>query len=323
MREDTTRRTPPSSDELLRRLRMKHFQLLSVLGRRGTLGAASETLALTQPAVSKMLREIELAFGARLFERGRRGVEPNTLGRAAIRHARTVIGEVGLLADELQAMDRGASALLRLGTFSITAIVPAAIGVLRGRMPGVQVRIREAAIVELLSLLLEGELDCAFGAIAPEALATGAIRHLRWQSVLDDHLCALVSEWHPFAAASELHWKHLAGHPWVAMPRDTVVRQRFMEAFVRQGLVPPQPVVETLSPVTVAALVREDPTLIGLARHETARQSELLAGVRRLPIAPRMPLPPLCLITRRGPAGATELLQAFVDSVRSVTGSGR
>jgi len=107
-------RAPPSSEALLRRLRMKHFLLLSELGRHGTLGAASEALALTQPALSKMLREIELAFGARLFERGRRGVEPNTLGRAAIRHARTMIGEVGLLADELQAMDSGASALLRI-----------------------------------------------------------------------------------------------------------------------------------------------------------------------------------------------------------------
>ena len=302
---------------------MKHFLLLSVLGERGTLGAASTAMALTQPAVSKMLREIELAFGARLFERGRRGVEPNPLGHAAIRHARTVIGEVDLLADELRAMDRGASALLRLGTLSITAIVPAAIGVLRRRVPGVQVRIREGAIAELLSLLLEGELDCVFGAIAPDALATGAIAHLRWQSVLDDHLCAVVSHAHPLAESSTLHWRDLAQAPWVAMARNTVVRQRFMEAFVRQGLVPPEPVVETLSPVTIAALVREDPTLIGLARHETARQCDLLAGVRRLPIAPRMPLPPLCLITRRGPAGATPLLLAFVESVRRATESGR
>lgn len=302
---------------------MKHFQLLSVLGRCGTLGAASEALALTQPAISKMLREIELAFGARLFERGRRGVEPNALGRAAIRHARTMLGEVGLLADELQAMAHGASALLRLGTLSITAVVPAAIVALRRRVPRAQVRIREGAIAELLSLLLEGELDCVFGAIAPDALATGAIRHLRWQSVLEDHLCALVSEANPLAAATALHWKDLSAAPWVAMPRETVVRQRFMEAFVRQGLVPPQPVVETLSPVTVAALVREDPTLLGLARHETPRQQELLAGVRRLPVSPRMPLPPLCLITRRGPAGSTELLHAFVESVRGVTASGR
>jgi len=305
----------------VRRLRMKHFQLLSVLGRRGTLSAASETLALTQPAVSKMLRELELAFGARLFERGRRGVEPTALGRAAIRHARTMIGEVELLADELRAMRQGATALLRLGTLSITAIVPAAIAVLMGSVPGVHVRIREGGIAELLSLLLEGELDCVFGAIAPDALATGAIGHLRWQSVLDDHLCALVSEAHPLAGAGQLRWCDLADEPWVAMPRDTVVRQRFMEAFVRQGLVPPQPVVETLSPVTIAALVRENPTLIGLARHETAVQGNLLAGVCRLPVAPRMQLPPLCLITRRGPAESSELLRAFVDSVRSVTGA--
>lgn len=295
---------------------MRHFQLLSLLAERGSLSAAAAALALTQPAVSKMLRELEQAFGARLFERGRRGVEPTASGLAAIRHARTMLGEVALVSDEVQAMREGASALLQVGTLSITATVPRAIVALMRRRPGVVVRLREGAIAELLELLLEGRLDCVFGAIAPDALAAGRNRLLSWHSVLDDRLCALLSETHRLAGARALHWRDLAGERWVAMPGDTVVRQRFMEAFVREGLVPPLPVVETLSPVTIAALVREDPTLIGLARHESAHQQALLAGVRRLPVSPRMPLPAMCLITRRGAQAASPLLGAFVECVR-------
>ena len=145
-------------------------------------------------------------------------------------------------------MRDGAAGLLQLGTFSITDIVPKALAELMRRHPGAAIRVREGAISELLTLLLQGELDCVFAAMPPDLLARGDIRHLRWQAMFDDRLCALLSDRHPLASVRSLRWRDLARARWVAMPTDTLVRQRFMEAFVREGLDPPQPVVETLSP---------------------------------------------------------------------------
>jgi len=61
-------------------MRLRHLELLTVLHELPRVRAAARRLNLSQPAVSKMLREIEQVFGAPLFERSRTGVTPNALG---------------------------------------------------------------------------------------------------------------------------------------------------------------------------------------------------------------------------------------------------
>jgi len=70
-------------DFLVRRLRLRHLELLVALGEAGTMRAAADRLHLSQPAISKMLLETEDALGARLFERSRQGVHPTPAGAAA------------------------------------------------------------------------------------------------------------------------------------------------------------------------------------------------------------------------------------------------
>ena len=147
-----------ATDYLLRRLRVRHLQLLAILDDSGSVRSAADELNLSQPAVSKMLAEVESAFGHRLFDRGRRGVVANTHGRAAVHRARVVLNELQGAAHELQGM-RGGGGLLRLGTLSVTDIVPAAVVRLRQRLPGSRVQIREGRVQELIAALLDGVLD--------------------------------------------------------------------------------------------------------------------------------------------------------------------
>lgn len=304
-----------SADFLLRRLRLRHLQLLTLLGEEGSLRAAAEALSLTQPAVSKMLHEIEQAFGTRLFERGRRGVLPNAPGQAAIRLARVVLGEVGRGAEELDAVRGGATAILRIGTLSITSIVPNAVVDLCTRLPTAQVQIREGRLRELLPLLHDGEIDCVFGSVPAEALAERSVEDLRTDLIFEDRLCMLVSERSPLAELKRASWSELDALRWVVPPRDTPVRQQFTAAFLQAGRSPPVPVVETLSPVTLMELLRLEPSFAGATRLECAR-ADSLAGLRRLEPSPTMPLPPLCAITRRKPIDASPIVLAFVDALR-------
>ncbi|TAM53956.1 MAG: LysR family transcriptional regulator, partial [Burkholderiaceae bacterium] len=57
------------ADYLVRRLRLRHLELLVALAEAGTMRGAAERLHLSQPAISKMLNEIESGFGVRLFDR--------------------------------------------------------------------------------------------------------------------------------------------------------------------------------------------------------------------------------------------------------------
>ena len=306
---------PVSPDFLLRRLRLRHLQLVVLLDRDGSLRSAAAALSLTQPAISKMLHEVEQAFGGQLFERGRRGVSPNALGQAVAQHARFMLGEIDRVADEVDAIQGGASATLRLGTLSVTSIVPAAVVDLCRRQPSARVRIREAPIRELIAQLQDGELDCVFGAIGNDALVSPSTDLLDVEAIFADRLCALVEEGHPLAGARRIAWHDLAGLRWITPPRETLVRQQFVAAFLRIGHAPPDPIVETLSPVTMIDMLRRDATLIGIARDERARFGAM-SGLRRLEIVETMPLPPLCALTRRPAVERPAIVSEFLDALR-------
>lgn len=203
-------------DFLLRRLRMRHFQLLVLLGDQGSLRAAAASLNLTQPAASKMLAEVERAFGTVLFDRGRHGVDPNVFGRAAIHHARVMMAETAHAANELNAMRGGASAVVRVGAPSITGVVTKATVELMRLVPGACVEIREGSVHDLLKLLLDAELDCVFSALPSEALTNDPIEQLQSEIVLNDHVCAIVAKTNPLSRKRKATWHDLASQRWIA-----------------------------------------------------------------------------------------------------------
>ncbi|QBK06434.1 LysR family transcriptional regulator [Hylemonella gracilis] len=307
-----------SPDYLVRRLRLRHLELLVALVDAGTLRAAATRLHLSQPALSKMLGEIETGFGVRLFERSSQGVMPNALGQAVVYRARVMLGELARGKDEVDALRTGASGVLRVGTLSVTSAVPKAIVHLRRGLPAARVQILEGRVRELIQRLLDGELDCVFGAITPELLTSDLLPQLRPEVLLDDELCVLCGADHPLGRRRRLQWADLRTFAWVTPPKDTLVRQAFMTAFLNGGLEPPEPAIEVLSSVSVGSLLRMDSTLLGAVRFEHAQDELSRAGVRRLTVTPAVPLPSLGLYTRRATESPTPLVQAFAAAIRRV-----
>lgn len=307
-----------SSDYLVRRLRLRHLELLVALAEAGTMRAAAVRLHLSQPALSKMLGEVETGFGARLFERSPQGLAANALGGAVVYRARVILGELARGKDEVDVLRTGATGVLRVGTLSVTAAVPRAVVQLRQRLPGARVQIHEGRVRELIQRLLDGELDCVFGAITPELLTSDLLPLLRPEVLLQDELCVLCAAGHPLARRRRLRWTDLHGLPWVAPPKDTLVRQALMTAFLNEGLQPPEPAIEVLSSVTVGSVLRMDPTLLGAVRFEHARDELDRGGVRRVTVTPAVPLPSIGLYTRRASEGPAPLVQAFAAEIRRV-----
>lgn len=308
-------------DFILRRLRLRHLELLVTLAEAGTMRAAAGRLHLSQPAISKMLNEAEEAFGGRLFERSRQGVQVTAAGSAAVHRSRIVLGELAHAGDEVGAICKGASAVLRVGTFSVTAAVPAAVVRLRRELPQVAVRIHEGRVGELIRLLLDGDLDCVFGALTHELLDSDRLGQLQREVMLADRLCVLVADTSPLLGRRGLRWVDLHAADWVAPPRQTLVRQAFMRAFLDEGVDPPEPVIETMSSVTIGALLRLEPSLVCAVRHEHARDEVARGGVRLLALRPEVQLPPLGLFTRRGGIATPPVVQAFARAIRLAGGS--
>lgn len=305
-------------DRLVRTLRLRHLELLVVLSETSTMRGAATRLHLSQPAISKMLGEIESCFGARLFDRSHLGIMANALGSSAAFRARAVLNELARAADDVDSMQSGVTAVLRIGAPSVTAAVPAAIARLRERVPGAAVQLTEGRVHALIHQLLRRELDCVFGAITPELIAGDVIPLLEPVVLLKDELCVLASSANPLVTGRRLRWVDLQAAPWVVPPKETLVRQAFMTAFLDGGVSPPVPVIEAMSSVTIGASLRSDPSLLCAVRLEHALDEVARGGVQRLKVGPRIVLPSFGLFFRRDGLERPAILSEFAQALRSV-----
>ncbi len=93
---------------LVNRLKFKHLALLVALDdARSNLHQAAEAIKVAQPSASRMLTDIEEAFGFLLFERNARGMQPTPLGTSALAYARRSLADLTRFADDLDNKWRG------------------------------------------------------------------------------------------------------------------------------------------------------------------------------------------------------------------------
>lgn len=305
-----------SVDYMVRRLRLRHIELLVALAETGTTRGAADRLHLSQPAISKMLNEVEDVFAVRLFDRSHQGVQANAFGTSAVYRARVILNELARAHDEIDALRAGATGMVRVGAPSVTSIVPAAVVLLRGRMPAASVQICEGRMSELIQRLLDGELDCVFGAVTPQLLSSGLLPLLQSELLLEDELCILAAASNPNVRRRGLRWGDLHSAQWVTPPKETLVREAFMTAFLNEGIEPPEPVIEVVSSVTFSKLLRLDPSLLCAVRFEHARDEVARGHVCRVAVSPTIPLPSLGLFTRRSTVGQPAVMQEFARAIR-------
>ncbi len=256
--------TDTLSPSSLTGVRLSHLLLCRALVSTGTLHGAARLLHRTQPAVTKMLQELESSLGVRLFERGRLGTHPTASGRAFLHRAEVMLNEWGILRDELQAIEAGEAGLLRVGATPIMllSLLPRALGRFLARRPGMLVRFREGSIHDLLIALDSGEVDCLVGRFSGELLDSEPMRTLRVERLYDETLAIVAGVSHPLARRRRpVGWQELAEAQWVLPPPELVTRQLLNTEFIRGGVTPPKPLMESASFTSSLALAHELATL--------------------------------------------------------------
>ncbi|NUO85476.1 MAG: LysR family transcriptional regulator, partial [Cupriavidus sp.] len=225
------------------RLKTRQLLLLLAVADEGSIHRAAERLAMTQPAASKLLRELEELLSVPLFERLPRGMAPTAYGRAMIRHARAVVGSLNQAREEVLALKAG-----RLGHVAIGAItspgvrlLPAAIARMKSRYAGLRVSVEIDNSNVLLDRLGQEKLDMVVARLFPEHDKG----RLRYEPMAQEPVCAVVRPGHPMLGAPGLSLADAADAAWLIPPAGTVLRHRFELMFQRASLAPPVNVVET------------------------------------------------------------------------------
>ncbi|BDW86008.1 hydrogen peroxide-inducible genes activator [Roseicyclus marinus] len=146
---------------------LKQLRYVDALARHGHFGQAAEVCAVTQPALSMQIKELEEGLGARLFERGARQVRLTGLGEEFVARARDILRAVDELSDVVRTRRDGPGGRLRLGVIPTIApyLLPRLIRDLAARYPGVDLQVRETQTERLIAELTEGRLDTALVAL--------------------------------------------------------------------------------------------------------------------------------------------------------------
>jgi LysR family transcriptional regulator of abg operon len=244
---------------LLARLRFRHLQLIAEVERTGSLSRAAEVLSLSQPALSKALKEIEEMLGFEVFQRGPRGLQKTPQGAIVVHGASLLLREVLHVHAEAEAAgaDASVAAVLRLGTSPFLAVgpLPPIVARLTSLMPPMAVRIIEANVPRLFESLLAGELDALVTLYNSEVMAANVGREVRFERLSEEQYVVIAPQGHPLIRRRAVPWQALADEPWVLTRKPSLARVLVEDSFLRHGVTPPAPLCETDGPVTAARLV--------------------------------------------------------------------
>jgi LysR family hydrogen peroxide-inducible transcriptional activator len=148
-------------------LTLKHLRYFAAVARHGHFGRAAEACAISQPALSLQIKQMEALVGVALIERDTRNVRLTQLGRTVAARAEEVLRAVDDLGDVVRAASGEVSGVLRLGVIPTVApyLLPAAMSHLARAYPKLEVLPRETVTASLVEGLLGGDLDAALVAL--------------------------------------------------------------------------------------------------------------------------------------------------------------
>jgi DNA-binding transcriptional LysR family regulator len=117
------------ADRIGRRLKLRDLHILLAVVQRGSMAKAAAELAISQPAISKAISEMEHMLGLRLLDRSRNGIQPTVYGRALVQRGMAIFDELKQGVEELEFLADPTKGELSIGsTESIAAgLLPAVI----------------------------------------------------------------------------------------------------------------------------------------------------------------------------------------------------
>jgi DNA-binding transcriptional LysR family regulator len=268
------------------RLKLRHLVLVTTIAEQGSVVRAAEQLHITQPVVTRGLRDLEAILGVELFQRGPRGVSPTLIGKAFLEHARAVLAQIRQAGQHVTELNQGHIGTVTVGTHlaGSNLLLPKAILRMKDARPRVTVVVKEATPDVLAADLLAGRIDLMVGRLTPGDDA-GQLAQIR---LYQEPIRLVTRTSHPARSLSRPSLSDLLSYPWVLPVSQTALRHELEEVFFAEGLPLPRDRVECTSILTLLHLLLDSdtvgalPMLIVEEDDRLATLSTTLRSVHRL-----------------------------------------
>jgi LysR family transcriptional regulator, benzoate and cis,cis-muconate-responsive activator of ben and cat genes len=291
-------------------MELRHLRYFVAVAEVENVSRAALALHVSQPAVSRQIRDLENELGFALLKRDARSVRLTEAGRVFLPEARAVLQRVADAVETARAIAVGGRGELHIGyaPSPTVRILPATLRAFQAQLPKVRVRLHDLSTEEMLAGLREGKLQMAFLVRPTHAMMRG----LRFEELTRDSMCLAVPPAHPFARLRSVPLARAAKEPFVAFTRkDYPEYHEYVTALFGIAKSQPHSIEEHDSATSLVAAVEA-----GSGVALVPRSLACSAGPRLKLIALTPPPPPLVIGLAWTRDGLTDIAEQFLKSAK-------
>src|SRR5437763_1215003 len=198
-------------------MELRHLRYFAAVAETENVSRAALKLHVSQPALSRQVRDLEAELGFLLLERSAKSVRLTDAGRAFLIEARAVLQRAEDAVKAARAIATGGRGELHVGYApSLTArILPPTLRAFQAELPNVRVRLHDLSTEEMLAGLREGKLQIAFVVRLTPAL----LRGLRFEELARESICLAVAPKHPLAGRRTVTLAEVTREPLITYSR--------------------------------------------------------------------------------------------------------
>jgi LysR family pca operon transcriptional activator len=292
------------------RIKFRHLQTFLEVARQKSVGRAAEILHVSQPAVTKTIRELEAELDAALFEKDGRGIRITRYGEVFLRHAGQSVAAVQQGIDSVARAHQSAGPPVRIGALPTVSarIMPQAIIQFVGERTGSPIKIVTGENLVLLDQLRVGVLDLVVGRLAAPEQMTG----LSFEHLYSEQVDFVVRKGHPLTR--QFDFARLRDYTVLMPTRGSIIRPFAERLLMAHGIAELPTEIETVSDSFGRALLRQSDAVWIISEGVVA--ADLAEGVfELLPVDTSDARGSVGLTTRAG-VDATSALEILMRTIR-------
>jgi DNA-binding transcriptional LysR family regulator len=301
-------------DRAVRRLKLRELHILTTVAQAGTMGKAATQLALSQPAVSKAIAEMEHTLGVRLLDRTSQGVEPTLYGRALLKWSVAVFDDLRQGVREIEFLADPTGGEVRVGSAEMmnAGLLPAVIDRLSREHPRLVFTVMLAATVAAQYRdLRERRVDLIFGRM----MTPIEDNDLDAEVLFDDPLVVVAGAKSKWLRRRNIALAELIDEPW-CLTSPGMIATVVADAFRSLGLQLPRHTVRSNSPHLFYAMVHTG-RFLSVAPVSTLRLSGKRLGLRALPVEISIQPGPIGIVTLKNRT-ISPVAELFIDCARKL-----
>ncbi|MCB5202425.1 pca operon transcription factor PcaQ [Neorhizobium sp. T786] len=236
------------------RVKFRHLHTFLEVARQKSVVKAASILNISQPAVTKTIRELEEALGVAVFERDGRGIRITRYGEVFLRHAGASLTALRQGIDSVSQEIFDAAVPVRVGALPTvsTRVMPRAMSLFLPEKTGSRIKIVTGENAVLLEQLRVGDLDLVVGRLAAPEKMTG----LSFEHLYSERVVFAVRAGHPLLDGRQSVFEGIASYPILMPTRGSIIRPFVEQLLIANGVANLPTQVETVSHAFGRAFVR-------------------------------------------------------------------